>query len=319
MKRLSAMSAAVVLAAALGSAGCGGGGGAGSGNRLSIATGGTTGVYYVYGGGLAKQLSSGIANTRATASVTSASVENIKLLASGKADIGFSQMDTAADAVNGKDTFTARQPVKAIARIYDNYTHVVVAPGVEAARVADLKDRRVSLGPANSGTQVVARRLLRAAGLDPDTGVAKQQLSINESVQAVKDGTIDAFVWVGGLPTAGITDLVSSRPGVKLLDTSDALAGMRRAHGPQYVGLDVDLSVYKLSGTIRTVGIANVLLVPDTMSERLAHDITKVLFERKAQLAAVHPEAGKLDPALGRQVAPVPLHPGAARYYQENP
>ncbi|WP_188194817.1 TAXI family TRAP transporter solute-binding subunit [Nonomuraea sp. SYSU D8015] len=314
MKRIFA----IVAAAALTVAGCGGGGsGGGSGNRLSIATGGTTGVYYVYGGGLAKQLSANIANTRATASVTSASVENIKLLAEGKADIGFSQADTAADAVNGKDTFTAKQPVKAIARIYDNYTHVVVAPGVEATKVADLKGKRVSLGPANSGTQVVARRMLEAAGLNPDTDITKQQLSINESVQAAKDGTIDAFFWVGGLPTAGITDLASSKPDMKLLDTADVLAKMQSTYGQQYVGLDVDMSTYKLDGTVKTVGIANVLLVPDKMSEQLAYDITKTLFEKKTELSAVHPEAKKLDAKLGQQVAPVELHPGAARYYKE--
>ncbi|PZG10579.1 TAXI family TRAP transporter solute-binding subunit [Nonomuraea aridisoli] len=314
MKRILAIVAAAVLAAA----GCGGGAaGGGSGNRLSIATGGTTGVYYVYGGGLAKQLSSNIANTQATASVTSASVENIKLLASGRADIAFSQSDTAADAVNGKDTFTAAQPIKAIARIYDNYAHVVVSPGVEAETVADLKGKRVSLGPANSGTQVVARRMLEAAGIDPDADITKQQLSINESVQAAKDGTIDAFFWVGGVPTAGITDLATSKPDMKMLDTSDVLRTMQSTYGEQYVSLDVDMSVYKLSGAIKTVGIANVLLVPDSMDEQLAYDITKTLFAKKAELTAVHPEAGKLDPALGQQVAPVQLHPGAARYYQE--
>ncbi|MEV4168158.1 MULTISPECIES: TAXI family TRAP transporter solute-binding subunit [unclassified Nonomuraea] len=314
MKRILAIVAAAVLAAA----GCGGGGaGGGSGNRLSIATGGTTGVYYVYGGGLAKQLSANIANTQATASVTSASVENIKLLASGKAHIGFSQADTAADAVNGKDTFTAKQPIKAIARIYDNYTHLVIAPGVAVTKVADLRGKRVSLGPANSGTQVVARRVLEAAGLNPDTDITKQQLSINESVQAAKDDTIDAFFWVGGLPTAGITDLASSKPGMKLLDTGDVLQKMQATYGQQYVPLDVDMSTYKLSGTIRTVGIANVLLVPDSMNEQLAYDITKTLFEKKAELSAVHPEAKKLDVTLGQQVAPVELHPGAARYYRE--
>ncbi|NUW33967.1 TAXI family TRAP transporter solute-binding subunit [Nonomuraea sp. SMC257] len=315
MKRIIAVLASAVLAAA--AAGCGGGAGGGRGNRLSIATGGTTGVYYVYGGGLAKQLSSGIADTQATASVTSASVENIKLLATGKADIGFAQSDTAADAVNGTGTFTGKQPIKAIARIYDNYAHVVVAPGVKAEKVADLKGRRVSLGPPNSGTQVVARRMLEAVGLAPDTDVSKQQLSINESVQAVKDGTIDAFFWVGGLPTAGIVDLATSRPEMRMLDTSDALAAMRDKYGQEYVGLDVDLSIYKLKGSIKTVGVANVLLVPDSMNEQLAYDVTRVLYERKAQLAAVHPEANKLDPRLGQQTAPVQLHPGAARYYKE--
>ncbi|MEV5323942.1 TAXI family TRAP transporter solute-binding subunit [Nonomuraea sp. NPDC052634] len=315
MKRILTIVAAAVLTVA----GCGGGGaGGGSGNRISIATGGTTGVYYVYGGGLAKQLSAGIANTQATASVTSASVENIKLLASGKAQIGFSQADTAADAVNGKDSFTAKQPIKALARIYDNYLHLVVSPGVNAATVADLKGKRVSLGPANSGTQVVARRVLEAAGLDPDNDISKQQLSINESVQAAKDGTIDAFFWVGGLPTAGITDLAVSKPDMKIMDTSDVLEKMRATYGEQYVGLDIDLSTYKLQGgTIKTVGIANMLLVPDSMNEQLAYDITKTLFEKKAELEKVHPEAKKLDPALAQQVAPVELHPGAARYFRE--
>ncbi|WP_326644965.1 TAXI family TRAP transporter solute-binding subunit [Nonomuraea fuscirosea] len=314
MKRILTIVAAAVLLAA----GCGGGGaGGGSGNRIFIATGGTTGVYYVYGGGLAKQLSANIPGTQATASVTSASVENIKLLVSGKAQLGFSQADTAADAVNGKDTFTGKQPIKALARIYDNYTHLVVAPGVAANRVADLKGKRVSLGPANSGTQVIARRVLEAAGLDPDADITKQQLSINESVQAAKDGTIDAFFWVGGLPTAGITDLAASRPDIKILDTTDVLQKMQATYGQQYVPLDVDLTVYKLTGAVKTVGIANVLLVPDSMDEQLAYDITKTLFEKKAELTAVHPEAEKLDPALGQQVAPVELHPGAARYYKE--
>lgn len=302
---------AAVLALAL--TGCGG-----QGNRLTIATGGTTGVYYVYGGGLAKQLSDNIANTKATASVTSASIENIKLLAAGKVDIGFSQTDAAADAINGTGSFTAKQPVKAIARIYDNYTHVVIAPGVTATKVADLKGKRVSLGPANSGTQVVARRMLEAVGLNPDTDVTKLQLSINESVEAVKDGTVDAFFWVGGLPTAGITDLATSKPDMKLLDTSDVLSGLSSKFGQTYVSLDVDLAgVYKLQGSIKTVGVANVLLVPDKMDEQLAYDITKTLFEKKAELAKVHPEAKKLDVKLGQQSDPIPLHPGAARYYKE--
>jgi TRAP transporter TAXI family solute receptor len=313
VKRILAVLAATALAA--GVAACASV--SGSGHRLSIATGGTTGVYYVYGGGLAKQLTGNIANTQATASVTSGSVENIKLLASGKADIGFSQTDTATDAVNGTGSFTAKQPIKAIARIYDNYAHVVIAPGLNASKVADLAGKRVSIGPPNSGTQVLARRLLEAAGLNPDSGISKQQLSINESVQAVKDGTIDAFIWVGGLPTAGIVDLATSKPDIKLLDTADVLAPMQATYGKEYVGLDIDMSLYKLPGTIKTVGVANVLLVPDKMDEQLAYDITKTLFEKKAQLAAVHPEAAKLDLKIGQQVDPVALHPGAARYYKE--
>ncbi|MFI6813896.1 TAXI family TRAP transporter solute-binding subunit [Nonomuraea sp. NPDC050328] len=308
MKRLIAGAAVTILALA----GC-----SGQGNRLTIATGSTTGVYYVYGGGLATQLKNSIPNTQANASVTSASLENIKLLAEGKAHIGFSQTDAAADAINGTGSFTAKQPVKAIARIYDNYTQVVIAPGVAVTKLADLKGKKVSLGPANSGTQVVARRMLEAVGLSPDTDVSKQQLSINDSVQAVKDGTIDAFFWVGGVPTAGVVDLATSKPDIKLLDTSDVLQGMSAKFGATYVGLDIDLTKYKQTGTIKTVGVANVLLVPDKMDEQLAYDITKTLFEKKAELVKVHPEAENLDPKLGPQVEPIPLHPGAARYFKE--
>ncbi|WP_327085324.1 TAXI family TRAP transporter solute-binding subunit [Nonomuraea sp. NBC_01738] len=310
MKRVLICLAAAVVTVAT-AAGCGGG------NRLSIATGGTTGVYYAYGGGLAKQLTASIADTQATASVTSASVENIKLLADGKADIGFSQTDTASDAVNGTGSFTEKQPIKAIARIYDNYAQVVVAPGITATKIADLKGKRVSLGPPSSGTQVMARRMMEAAGLNPDTDVTKQQLSINESVQAVKDGTIDAFFWVGGVPTAGIVDLATSRPDMKMLDTSDLLTPMQTKYGKQYVTLDINLGDYKLTGGVKTMAVGNVLLVPDKMDEQLAYDITKTLFEKKAELVKVHTEANKLDLALGQQVEPVVLHPGAARYFKE--
>ncbi|GAA4080512.1 TAXI family TRAP transporter solute-binding subunit [Nonomuraea soli] len=312
MKRLIA-GAAVAVMALTGAAGCGG-----QGNRLTIATGGTTGVYYVYGGGLANQLKANIENTTATASVTSASLENIKLLAEKKADIGFSQTDAAADAITGTGSFDSKQPVKAIARIYDNYTHVVVAPGVSATKLADLKGMKVSLGPANSGTQVVARRMLEAVGLNPDTDVQKQQLSINESVQAVKDGTIDAFFWVGGVPTAGIVDLATSKKEMKLLDTSDVMGGLSSKFGETYVSLDVDLAAaYKLTGAIKTVGVANVLLVHEGMSDDLAYNITKTLFEKKAEMVKVHKEAEKLDTKLGAQVQPIPLHPGAERYFKE--
>ncbi|WP_206184610.1 TAXI family TRAP transporter solute-binding subunit [Thermoactinospora rubra] len=308
MKRFIVGAAVAIMALA----GCGG-----QGNRLTIATGGTTGVYYVYGGGLATQLKNNIANTQATASVTSASVENIKLLADGKADIAFSQTDAAADAVNGTGSFTAKQPIKAIARIYDNYTQVVVAPGVAATKVADLKGKRVSLGPANSGTQVVARRVLEAVGINPDTDISKQQLSINESVQAVKDGTIDAFFWVGGVPTSGVVDLATSKPDIKILDTGDVMSALSGKFGQTYQTLDMDLSAYKLEGAVKTVGVPNVLLVPDKMDEQLAYDITRTLFEKKAELVKVHSEAGKLDVKTGQQTDPIPLHPGAARYYKE--
>lgn len=288
------------------------------GTRLSIATGGTTGVYYVYGGGFAKLISANLENTEATASATSASNENITLVAKGQADIAFTQADAASDAVTGRESFSAKQPVKALARIYDNYTHVVVTQDSGATKVADLKGKRVSVGPANSGTQLIATRMLRAAGLDPDSDVKKQQLSINESVQGMKDRTIDAFIWVGGIPTAGVTDLVSTRKDVKILDSSDLLPALDQRYPNTYTALTIDPKTYGLGGgAVKTVGVANMLLVNDKMADDLAYRLTKLLFDKKQDLVRVHPEAKNLDPALGQKVAPVTLHPGAQRYYKE--
>lgn len=301
-----------VSCALLALTGCGG-----REHRLTIATGGTTGVYYVYGGGLAAQLTASIPGVRATAVVTSASLENIRLLGEGRAEIGFSQTDAAADAVNGTGRFTARQPVAALARVYDNYAQVVVAPGVRATTLAGLRGLKVSLGPADSGTQVVARRMLQAAGLDPDKDVRARQLSIDDSVQAIKDGVVDAFFWVGGVPSSGVVELTTGKPATRLLDTGDVLRNLSARFGATYVGLDIDLSAYQLPGKIRTVGVANVLLVPERMDERLAYDITRTLFERKIELSEVHPAAEQLDLRLGQRVEPIPLHPGAARYFRE--
>lgn len=295
-------------------AGCGGQG-AGGGTRLSIATGGTTGVYYVYGGGLAKVISANLEGVQANASATSASVDNIKLVAAGRADIAFSLADSAADAVNGKESFTSPQPVRALARIYDNYTQVAVTKGSGATKVADLKGKRVSIGAPNSGTLVIAERMLEAAGIDPSTGIKVQRLGLNESVQAMKDGTIDAFFWSGGVPTAGITDLTSTKKDVALLDTTDLLPKLQQSYGDFYREITISGSAYGLSGDVKTVGVANYLLVSDKMADDLAFDITKLLFDKKAELERVHPEAKNLDKQVAQQVTPAQLHPGAQRYY----
>ena len=283
--------------------------------RLSIATGGTTGVYYVYGGGYAKIISANLDGVEATASATSASVDNIKLVTAGRADVAFTLADTAADAVQGKESFGSPQPVRALARIYDNYTQVAATEGSGVKKVADLKGKRVSIGAPNSGTLVIAQRMLAAAGLDPAGDIRAQRLGINESVQAMKDGTIDAFFWSGGVPTAGITDLTSTKKDVTLVDTTDLLPALQQRYGNVYRELTISGSAYGLPGDVQTVGVANYLLVSDKMSDDLAFDLTKVLFDKKADLARVHPEAKNLDKQVAQQVTPAQLHPGARRYF----
>jgi TRAP transporter TAXI family solute receptor len=285
--------------------------------RLSIATGGTGGVYYVYGGALAQVLSRNLPGVEATAEVTAASVENLDFLAQGSADLAFSLADTASDAVAGRNRFKAPLPVCALASLYDNVTHVVVRADAPIRSVAELKGRRVSLGSPNSGTEVIADRVLRAAGLDPARDVTPERLGGSESAEALKDGRIDAFFFSAGLPNAAVMELAAT-PGVpvRMLSDGDLAPRLSAAHGPLYGVLDVPADTYKGVPAARVTIVRNLLMARCDLTEDLAYRITRLLFEKKADLAAVHPAARDLDPARS-SVAPVPVHPGAIRYYRE--
>jgi len=171
---------------------------------LSIATGGTGGVYYPYGGALARLISEKIPNTQATAEVTGASVDNLKLMQVGKVDLAFTLADTLAEAVKGTGPFKATGAVgsvRTLAVLYTNYTHIVVRQGSGIRSVGDLKGRAVSVGAPGSGTELLADRVLAAAGLDPRRDIGRYALSVSESTGAMKDGKLDALFWSGGVPT----------------------------------------------------------------------------------------------------------------------
>jgi TRAP transporter TAXI family solute receptor len=287
---------------------------------LSIATGGTGGVYYPYGGGIAKVLNEELPLVRATAEVTAASVDNLKLIRDGKADVAFTLADTLADAVAGRGAFAgAPVPAVSLAVLYSNYTHLVTLSSSGIASVAGLNARVVSTGSPGSGTEVIALRLLRAAGLDPDRDVRRQGLGVSESAEALKDGKVHAFFWSGGLPTAAVQDL-SHTPGVsiRLLETGDLVARLRAEHGDLYFPLDIPAGAYPgMTAPVPVVGVANVLVVNRSMEEALAYDITRVLFERQADLAAIHPEARNLSLERATAGSPAEFHPGALRFYRE--
>ncbi len=200
---------------------------------LSIATGGTAGVYYPYGGGIAKIISENLPGVQATAEVTAASVDNLKLIRDGKADLAFSLADTLADAVGGHGAFEGEKvPVVALAVLYTNYTHLVTLASSPIAHVADLRGRIVSTGSPGSGTEVIAFRALEAAGLDPRRDVRRQGLGGSESAGALKDGKIDAFFWSSGIPSPAVQDL-SHTPGIaiRLLPTDDVLPALQAKFG----------------------------------------------------------------------------------------
>ena len=289
--------------------------------RLSIATGNTGGVFYPYGGGIARIISQSLPRVDATAEVTAASVDNLKLIQQGKADIAFTFGDTLDDALRGDGAFT-KSPVRArtLAVLYPSYTQIATIEGTSINRVTDLRGKVVSTGSPGSGTEVMAVRLLKAAGLDPDRDLRRQGLSVNASVDALKDGKIDAFFWTGGIPTASLLDLTSSmgiRP--KLLPNDDLLPALQALYGPSlYFRLVVPGGTYPgLTSDIGVVAVANVLVVDERMSEDLAYDLTKVLFAKQRDLAAIHPEGARLTLETAIEGSPAPYHPGAIRYYRE--
>ncbi len=287
--------------------------------RLSVVTGGTGGVYYVYGGALAQILSKHLPGVEATAEVTAASVENMQLLARKSADLAFTLADTLHDAVRGQGKFREALPIQSLAILYANMTHVVAMAGSGIQSVRDLKGKRVSTGAPNSGTEIIAERVLRAYGIDPTRDITRERLGVAESADALKDGKIDAFFWSGGLPTAGVLQLAST-PGVKisLLPTDDVVQKLVQQHGPLYVTASIPAGTYPgVDQDVKVAAVPNVLAAHKDMPADLVFDVLRTMFDHKADLVAVHPAARELDLKTAATVAPAEYHPGAIRFYKE--
>ncbi len=289
----------------------------GGGDRLSIATGGTGGVYFVYGGALADQITQNVEGVEATAESTAASVDNMLLIADGSSDLAFVSADTAADAVEDKEDFEEPVPALVLAQLYLNPIQVVALEGSGIRTIEDLAGKNVSVGAPNSATEVSAERILQLAGIDPEAGIGRDQLGVDESVDALRDGTIDAFFWGGGVPTGAITDLASTDR-IRLLPTDQYVESIRQGFSEVYTEVTIPAGAYEgFDEEVVTIGVPNFLLANEAMDEELAYQVTKVLFEQKEELAEAHPEAEKLELQSAQQVAPLELHPGARRYYDE--
>src|SRR5919106_3211879 len=204
--------------------------------NLSIATGGTGGVYYPLGGGMAAVLSKYVPGMQATAEVTGGSVANLQLIGTGKPYIAMTMVDAGLDALKGQDKFNGKPvPVRTLMVMYPNRMHVVTIEGTGISKMADLKGKRVSTGSGGSATEVMAFRVIEAAGLDKDKDIKRERLGVAESANALKDRKIDAFFWVGGLPTAAVSDLAHS-PGtkIKMIDIAHLVPAMTKKYGNIY-------------------------------------------------------------------------------------
>lgn len=311
LKALFAASALAIMAVAP----------AGESINLSIATGGTGGVYYPLGGGLANVLSKAIPGMAATAEVTGGSVDNMRLIGTGKPYIAFTQTDAAFDALRGEDKFKGKPiPVRTLAVAYPNRMHVVTVEGTGVNKIDDIKGKRVSTGSPGSATEVFAFRVIEAAGMNHEKDIRKERLGVAESVNALKDRKIDAFFWVGGLPTAAVTDL-GATPGVKikLIDIAHLVPAMSKKHGNIYIQDVIPKGTYPGQTTDNPQAtVQNLIVANENMSEQLAYNITKAVFEHQKELVAVHKEAANITLANQKEAnSALPWHPGALKYYKE--
>jgi len=289
--------------------------------NISIATGGTGGVYYPLGGGMAAVLSKFVPGMQATAEVTGGSVANLQLIGSGKPYIALTQADAAIDAVKGQDKFSGKPiPVRTLAVLYPNRMHVVSIEGTGITKIADMKGKRVSTGSGGSATEVFAFRVIEAAGLDKDKDLKRERLGVAESVNALKDRKIDAFFWVGGLPTAAVTDLANS-PGAKIrmIDIAHLVPAMIQKYGNIYVKDVIPQRIYKgMEADNQAATVTNLLVAHQSMDDKTAYTIIKTLWEHRVDLVRVHAEAVNIKPENQKaEASSIPWHPAAIKFFAE--
>jgi hypothetical protein len=289
--------------------------------NISIGTGGTGGVYYPLGGGMAAVLSKYVDGMQATAEVTGGSVANLQLVGTGKPYLAMTMADAGQDALEGKDKFTGKPvPIRTLMVMYPNRMHVVSIEGTGINTIKDLKGKRVSTGSGGSATEVMAFRVIEAAGLNKDSDMRRERLGVAESVNALKDRKIDAFFWVGGLPTAAVTDLANTpNTKIRMIDHADLVPAMNKKYGNLYVKDAIPKDVYRgMEKDNQQATVMNLLVAHEKMDDKTAYNITKAIFEHKDELVRVHKEAENFK--LENQKAsatPIPYHPGAMKYYAE--
>jgi TRAP transporter TAXI family solute receptor len=280
-----------------------------SGLRLRIAAGSNDGVYYQLAQPLASAWAGQLGINRPEVLQTRGSPDNLALLQAGKAEVAFSAADVAANTVPA-----AGQPkLAALARIYDDYLHIVVRADSPITSVSTLRDRKVAIGPPESGVEVIGKQLIKTAGLEGTVNL--QSLSLSDSLDALARKDIDAFFWSGGLPTKAISTLNAKVP-LRLLDIAGEMPAMRKAN-PVYRSATIPASTYELGGgPVATLAVPNFLVVSSAMPDDVAEALVSGLFSARPDLAKANRAALSIDVRPAIETTPLALHPGALRYYR---
>ncbi|GGO97878.1 TAXI family TRAP transporter solute-binding subunit [Wenjunlia tyrosinilytica] len=281
--------------------------------RLVLGTGPQGGPYKAFGQALAAA-----AKTRGLALepvATSASVDNLRRLHEGGLQLALTTADVAEDAVLGRNTFTRPLRLTALARVYVNYTHLVVAAKGPVHAIGDLSRQPVSVGATGAGGQVLARRLLRAAGLTGTHTAHERSMSLGASLRALRTGAVRAVFWSGGVPTPALADLAGELP-LRLVPLDAYVLRLREEYGPTYTEVTIPAGTYALKRPVATVGTGNYLVARQDVPADAAHRLLEVLFDRSQGLLRSVTAGARLEPRFAISTGSVPLHPGAVEYYR---
>ncbi|KMY68799.1 hypothetical protein AAU61_04170 [Desulfocarbo indianensis] len=312
MKRLSiilAICAALTLAIALPAAA--------KTQFISIGTGGTGGVYYPYGGGMAEVWSKYVPGVKAVAEVTGASVENTKLAHKGETVVGLIMGDVAFQGYYGEGKFKdSPQKILAMAAMYPNIMQIVTRKGSGIKNVNDFKGKTVSIGAPGSGTAFMAELVLKALEIPLDS-FSVRRLSFNENANALRDGTIDAGVWVVAPGTSSIMDLATTHEIEMISFTPEQQKKISDKYG-FYSGWDLEGGIYRgLDQPTPTMSVWNVVICQASLDTELVYQLTKALYEHNDYMQKIHPFAKYTTPENAVKQSPIPLHPGTIKYLKE--
>jgi len=286
-------------------------------DNLVLATGGTAGTYYPFGGAMAKIWNSKIKDMNVTAQTSGASAENVRLINKKEVELALVQSDTLDFAFNATEAF--KEPLKGmstIAVLYPEIIQVVVAAAGPIKSIADLKGKKVGVGAPGSGTEANFRQLLDAYGMKKED-VNAQFLSFSESAEAYKDKHIDAFIVTAGIPNAGIMD-VATQNEIRILNIPADVAAKLTQKYPFLAAVKVPANTYKgQTAEVSTVAVNAVLIAGNSLSEAMVYNLTKALFEYQADLASAHAKGKELSLQYAVKGVSIPFHPGAVKYYKE--
>lgn len=284
---------------------------------INVLTGGTSGVYYPLGVALSKIYGDNIAGARTQVQATKASVENLNLLQAGRGEIGFSLGDSVQMAWDGNKEagFPGKlDKLRGIAAIYPNYIQIVASQESGVKTLAELKGKSLSVGAPKSGTELNARAILKAAGMGYDTLGKTEYLPFAESVELIKNRQLDATLQSAGMGVASIRDLATS---VKINVVAVPAADVEKIGAP-YMAAVIPAGTYEgQTEDVPTAAVGNFLITHEGVSDETAYQMTKLLFDNLPALSAAHAAAKAIDVKKALDGMPIPLHPGAERYYKE--